>query len=211
MRDILESFLLGLSVGAGKCTLVCGPVLAGYFFATGRAWSSNLKTALLFCLWKALPYLVCGWAAGYFGREFHASLQAGHYQDWVRFAAGILMIIMAAVLVTAPMINQPACHAFHRVVVGRFNLGLMTTGLLMGFFPCPQFIGMLAYVALSLQDPIRGVVFAGVFAVGSSLPLLAGAALVGFFPGLLRNNKAELVFRWAGGIVIFIWAVGFLL
>lgn len=85
------ALLLGLSFGAGPCSIACLPYLGPVFMANGGGIRNSWRTLLPFSLGRLGGYTLLGTAAGWAGVLVQDWLDA----PWVRWVLGVATILVA--------------------------------------------------------------------------------------------------------------------
>jgi cytochrome c biogenesis protein CcdA len=172
--------ILGLIGATSPCQLTTN--LGALAYAAGRPGrGSAIGLALAYVAGKVTVYTLVGAAVALTGLQLQA--MAIPVAVVARRALGPLMVVVGLVLlgVWRPRfsLGHQLAARLRRRVEGTGATGAYVLGLLFSLAFCPTlfwlFFGLT--IPLALKSP-GGWAFAGLFAVGSSLPLLAVAALV---------------------------------
>lgn len=180
--ELGAAFLLGL-LGGVHCLGMCGPIALAV--AAGPS-AGRFRTVLNPCLYntgRVITYALLGVLVGLFG---HALRLAGLQQS-LSIAAGIAVLLGAAVHVGAPHLLHPGHawfawlaalkRAWARLFSQRSPAALVGIGLLNGLLPCGLVLVALAG-ATAAGTAAGGAAFMASFGAGTFLPML-GVSLAG--------------------------------
>ncbi|MCO4320649.1 sulfite exporter TauE/SafE family protein [Aliidiomarina quisquiliarum] len=197
--DYWAALLMGIA-GSGHCIAMCGG-LAG---AMGLQQSKT--RIVLYNLGRITSYMIAGVLVGsaFFGL---AQLQPS-FLIWMRIAAGIMMVLLAAYLlrinVALLWLERLGAVLWRRLQPWskKFNRNSQTShifaaGMLWGWLPCGLVYSALSWAALS-ASPVSGGFFMLLFGVGT-LPSMLFLGMVSHrMQHLLKSAK----FRWASSILL---------
>lgn len=191
---IWSSYLSGLVLGVGVCSLHCSLLLLPMAARLNATWQGGVRTAVMFGTGKSLVLCLYGGLAAVLGFLVHDFI--GH--AWISFAAGL----MAAAMGIWFLLQGGSCGCLAR----RGSPFLF--GVVDGAVPCAATSGFLLFLATQGGGMAHGMLNGLVFGLGTvSGPLIP---LCGLVPGLWRrlsqNRAAHLALRAVGAAVFFFWA-----
>lgn len=190
-----SSYLSGLVLGLGVCSLHCTLLLLPITARINSTWRGGVRTALLFSLAKVLVLAVYGGTAGLLGLLVYDLLN----HAWISFAAGMAVAAMGVWF----LLYSGSCGC----VAKRGSPFLL--GLVDGAVPCAATSGFLLYLATQGGSVAAGVLNGLAFGLGT----VTGPALLlcGVTPRLWRvlaaKRRAQLVLRATGAAVFLLWAL----
>ncbi|POQ98145.1 hypothetical protein AU468_14405 [Alkalispirochaeta sphaeroplastigenens] len=190
-----SSYLSGLILGLGICSLHCSLVLAPLVAHLHSTWRGGVRTALLFSLGKTIALTVYGGLAVLMGFLVYDIF----HHRWITFAAGMVVALLGIWF----LLYSGRCGCLMR---GGSPLVL---GLVDGAVPCAATSGFLLFLATRGGSPLLGMAGGFLFGLGTA----TGPALLicGLAPSLWRrlagNSRARLILRVAGSSILFLWAI----
>lgn len=200
----IKLFLLGLSLGAGPCLIVCAPILLPYIAATKKDWIEGLKSTVVFSLFRTLAYIVLGFisAVSYSFIERFISHESKYYISL--FAGAFVAIIGIILIVTKREIHLPVFKLLGKELLEKSTRSMPLLGLLVGFSPCLPMIGALMLIATDSTSALNGAFLGLSFGMGTFLsPLLLLGMAVGYIPQkVFKTASIQNTFRMICGILL---------
>ena len=189
-----SSYLSGLALGLGICTLHCALLLLPMTARINTTWQGGVRTAVLFGAGKTLALSLYGGFAAILGFLVYDLIN----NIWVSFAAGIAVAAMGVWF----LLNSDSCGGLSRKG-SPFLLGAID-----GAVPCPATTGFLLFLVSQGVDVADGVLYGLIFGLGTATgPLLVVCGLVPrFWRRLSGMRSAQLILRTVGAGVFFTWA-----
>ncbi|MEJ2621497.1 MAG: sulfite exporter TauE/SafE family protein [Candidatus Thiodiazotropha sp.] len=195
-----SALLLGLSFGAGPCTIACLPYLGPVFIGSGQHDRGAWRTLLPFSLGRITGYTLLAGAAGWAGLWVEDLVA----EPWVRWFLGGATILVALSIIFRRQSKpcESACQASLSMAPGEIssNLtlvplsrkGLPSSLYLMGFGmalnPCAPLTTLILAAATS-ASLLNGVVLGAGFAMGAVfLPTLIFATGLAHFAQQVRHH-----------------------
>lgn len=202
--DVLAAFIMGLA-GSGHCLAMCGG-LAG-----AMGYNQSPLRLLMYNLGRISSYLIAGALVGsavFVATQFNQSLLI-----WVRFGAGLMMILLALYLTRVWMLLsflekagailwrqlQPLTRQFPPNAP---TPKLFLAGMLWGWLPCGLVYSALAWAALS-GNHVNGALTMLAFGLGT----LPSMLIFGLFSRTLSNVVRSTSFRWIAGGMMLVYGV----
>lgn len=194
MYMLWSTYLSGLVLGLGVCSLHCTLVLLPVTARLNTTWRGGVATAALFSLGKITVLTVYGGAAGVLGLLLYDLLN----NAWISFFTGMAVAATGVWF----LLYSGTCGCIAR----RGSPVLL--GLADGAVPCAATTGFLLYLASQGGSIGHGLMNGLVFGLGTATgPLLL---VCGVAPRIWRrfagNRRALLVLRIVGSSVFFLWA-----
>ena len=191
---IWSSYLSGLVLGVGVCSLHCSLLLLPMTARLNTTWQGGIRTALLFSAGKSLVLSLYGGLAVALGLLVYDLLN----HIWISFAAGLAVAAMGVWF----LLYSGSCGCLAR----RGSPFLF--GVVDGAVPCAATSGFLLFVATQGGGVAYGMLNGLLFGLGTaSGPLLL---LCGLVPRVWRRlsgrRTAHLALRAVGATVFFLWA-----
>ena len=189
-----SSYLSGLVLGLGVCTLHCALLLLPMTARLNTTWRGGVRTAVLFGAGKSLALSTYGGLAVILGFLVYDLIN----NVWVSFAAGIAVAGIGVWF----LLHSGSCGGLARKG-SPFVLGLID-----GAVPCPATTGFLLFLATQGLGFGSGMLHGLIFGLGTAIgPLLI---LCGLMPRFWRRlsgaRSAQLALRAVGSAVLFLWA-----
>lgn len=191
---IVSAMLLGILGAAAPCQLSQSVGMLA-FLGRRQPGRSRWGAALAYVAGKATVYTVLGLIALAIGRGFATSSIPAFI--WARKILGPLMIVIGLAMAGAIKLSWSAGYELAatlraRIVWQRRGAPFFL-GTAFGFAFCPTlftlFFGLLIPLSLGRPD---GVVYPGLFALGTALPLLALLGLLSLGGGSMRGYAQQI-------------------
>jgi len=192
-----EGFVVGLAA-SGSCLATCAPALVPVLAEQGSRGSGPWRALLGFLSGRALGYIVVLSAAAALGRE------VGPAHVGMRYAAGVAMVVLAAVVGLYAMgVNVPEARVCRWTAKWEFTARApVAFGLLVGLSPCAPLLLECAAVARGANASVAAA-HAAAFIVATSIPTV-GLAVFG-----LKGVATRIVgFARAASAVAAVWFLG---
>lgn len=179
---ILSAFLLGIMTSISPCPLATNITAIAYIAKDVKSARQTIVSGLLYTLGRAISYTLLATLI-YFGLS---SLEVSRlFQGWGDKVLGPLLIIIGLFMLGAVKINYFSSNKYlDRVKVWlseRGYLGSLVLGMLFAFAFCPYsgvlFFGILIPLVL---ESSASLLLPPLFALGTSLPVIAFAFLIAF-------------------------------
>jgi len=194
----LQLFSIGFSFGiAGQCIASCTPVILTYLCATKKAWFPACMDICVFLTGRFLAYIVLGFLTG-LGLSFLRQCIDSRLTHSLRFAGGLVTILMGLSIVFFKEKNNPWCRLIQEKTTGFGSLCLL--GFIAGISPCVPLVTLLTEVALMSKNIYDSVWYAFSFACGISfatfLVLASLGAMVTWLPKkIIKSKISEIIFK----------------
>jgi hypothetical protein len=204
MDIALEVFMTGLALGVSRCLIACAPMVVIFIAGTTKNWRQGLKAAAVFSLSRLSAYVLLGLLAGLGGLSFSQRIQ-GAMAEWIWIGTGIFIVLVGVLMVLGKEPRIHLCKVLFKNTVSNSFLTMALLGLLTAFVSfCPAMIGILAYIAFMVQEPLKGAFLGLCFGLGSAVitPLVAIGVLASVIPSaILKNQKILAVFQRCCGLL----------
>ena len=214
MSVTAELFIAGLTLGASQCMLSCVPMLTLYVAGTREGWREGLKATLIFSFSRLLTYVVLGLLAGFLGTLLADFLQSPGFGNYVWISAGAVLCLLGALVILGKEPRFHFCRALSQHTVNDNTKSMALLGILVGMAPCAPLIGILTYIAFTVQDSWLGAVYALCFGIGTTIitPIVVLGVLSSIVPRLLfKNQKVLDIFRRACGLLLIFFGTRLIL
>ena len=191
---IWSSYLSGLALGVGVCSLHCSLLLLPMTARLNTTWQGGVRTAVLFSAGKSLVLAAYGALAAALGLLVYDLLN----NIWISFAAGLAVAGMGIWF----LLYSGSCGCLAR----RGSPFLF--GLVDGAVPCAATSGFLLYLATQGGGVAFGALNGLLFGLGTaSGPLLLVCGIVPrFWRRVAQKRSALLALRVVGAAVFLVWA-----
>ncbi|AFG36985.1 hypothetical protein Spiaf_0896 [Spirochaeta africana DSM 8902] len=192
---IWSSFLSGLVLGLGVCSLHCSLILLPMMARLNSDWRGGVQTALLFGIGKVIALSVYGGLAALLGLLVYDLL----HHAWISLIAGM---VVAAVGVWF-LFKSGSCSCSAR------RGSPLLLGLVDGVVPCAATTGFILFISTQGYSLVSGLLSGMAFGVGTSTgPVLLVSGLAPrVWKRLAGRRHAQLVLRGVGAAVFFAWAL----
>lgn len=207
----MESIHLGVAFAAGFASFIspcCLPLYPSYLsYITGLSLNT-LKTegrvmvrarvmshTLAFLLGLSLVFYSLGFGAGAIGVWFNS------YRDWIRLAAGCVMILMGLVLsglFTPSLLMREWKPAARRRPAGYAGAVLLGIGFAAGWSPCVGPV-LASIIAMATSEPTAWFQLMTAYTAGFALPFLGFAFSISSIRRLIPH--AGWIMKAGGGVL----------
>lgn len=206
---VVSAMLFGLLGATSPCQLTTNASALAYVARGAGDGRFVARSTLAYLLGKALVYTVLGVAVILVGRQLAQSTIP--IVIIARKILGPLMVLLGLYLLGMVPLRFSLGHSLSGWVekrAGSGTTGAFLLGTAFSFAFCPTlfllFFGLT--IPLALASPL-GVVYPGVFALGTTLPLLGFAALLALGAGATKGyvagaRRVDAVLRPAAGIIL---------
>ena len=202
--DLIAALIMGLA-GSGHCLAMCGG-LAG-----AMGYNQSPMRLLIYNLGRISTYCIAGALVG--SAVFAVTQISSDLLIWVRFAAGIMMILLALYLTRVWMLlsflEKGGALLWRRLrpLTRLFPPNAPTpklyfAGMLWGWLPCGLVYSALSWAALS-GHYTTGALTMLAFGLGT----LPSMLIFGLFSRKLSMIVQSTGFRWVAGGLMFIYGV----
>jgi len=202
LSNSLRLLAAGFTMGWGPCLTYTAPLLLPYIGATKGDWKDGLKISLAFSIGRLLALAILGGAATVAFR-FINQFFPPHRSGWLYLIAASFMIAMGILII----LGKGFRLHIGKGILDKGMKSMFLFGFLMGIAPCVPYVAILTYIACVAEDAIlAGILYAGLFAIGTAVAPMVLGTLMGIVPGkLLRSAKLYKTFQVACGIVLVLF------
>lgn len=200
----LSAALVAGIAGSAHCFVMCGGLAGALSMRTRIATAggtSVLRDACLYQLGRLSGYTLAGALFGLLGTTLQSSVDLPGLAAMVRFAGGMLVVLVAIRLLCGwnllAWIEQWGArfwkhlHPLVRSVASGRGVGRsLLLGLLWGWLPCGLVYSMLLFAALS-GDALRGAAIMLAFGVGTLPAMLTSSVFASQLNRLLSRHGAR--------------------
>ena len=213
---LLYAFAIGMVTAIGPCPLSANITAIAYVSSKFADSKNTMLAGAMYTIGRALTYTVIGLLAYMFGTTVMES--APSLQDYESIIIGVLLLVVGIIMLelVKPNISigdglkeKYGLKLSDKGVLGAFGLGAIFA---LAFCPytAVMFFGLL--VPLSLSSGIIGTSFPLLFGIGTGLPVLVFAILLGISATFAKTyiNKivrAEPYVRKALGAVFILYGL----
>lgn len=205
MSIAIELFTAGLVLGASQCVVSCAPMLALYVAGTREGWREGLRATLIFSFSRLFAYVLLGLGAGFLGMLLDNFLRSPGFGSYLWISAGALVSLLGVLVILGKEPRFHFCQALSQHTVKDSTKSMALLGFIVGVAPCAPLLGILTYIALSVEDPLLGAIYAFCFGVGTAIitPIVLLGVLSSVAPRLLfKNPKILDIFRRSCGLLL---------
>ena len=216
---LIAAFVAGLA-GSAHCFAMCG----GFAGALGVRAHQHARSpldrslrALTYQLGRVGGYAGLGAIGGTFGHSAHWALNFTRFEPALRIVAGVLMLLIAARVLTRrnafASLERAAAKLWvrlqplaKRASLGTGSLSSILMGLLWGLLPCGLVYSMLL-VTLTTESPMDGATVMIAFGLGT-LPAMAASSIT--LSGSWQRSRPQWL-RKATGVLLLtfgVWMIG---
>lgn len=203
-------FLSGLALGVGPCMFFCLPLLVPLVAGTREGWMEGLKATLAFSLSRLLAYTLLGLVAGLSGELLVGLLGRTEFSLYVWVVGGLFISLLGVLILMGVEPKTAPCRLLMRYTIDDGLKSLVFLGFLVGITPCAPLLGILTYIALSVETSLVGAFYALCFGLGASIttPITVLGVVAGVAPRLVFKDPRiyELFKRSCGLILVLLGA-----
>lgn len=207
MINLIELFIVGISMAFGPCLFFCTPIVLSYIAGTQDNWQKGFKSILIFSLSRAFIYVLLGLLAGLFGKILTTSLDK--YSLTIYFIGGIFISLSGILILLGKNPNLHLCQTLRKYSVENDIRSSIILGIIIGLLPCTPLLGILVYISLISEDLWHGTFLGLSFGVGTIIsPLIIFGIVVSSLPKkIIKNPKTFEIFKKACGFLLFLFGV----
>lgn len=211
----LSAALIAGIAGSAHCFAMCGGLAGALSMRVGAANGalSALRDASLYQLGRVTGYTVAGAIVGTLGNAIQAATNISKVASTMRFAAGVLVILVAMrvlsgwnALVWLERLGARFWKAIHpmvnRAAKERGMSRSLLLGLLWGWLPCGLVYSMLLFSALS-GDAAHGAAIMLAFGMGTLPAMLASSVLAAQLNSWLKRHGT----RQLSGALLLVFGI----
>jgi len=205
MSIAVELFTAGLVLGASQCVISCVPMLVLYVAGTREGWKEGLKATLIFSFSRLFAYVLLGLVAGFSGMFLADLLQNPEFGSYLWISAGAFLSLLGVLVILGKEPRFYLCRALSQHTVSDSTKSMALLGFIVGVAPCAPLLGILTYIAFSVESPLVGAFYALCFGVGTAIitPIVILGVLASVVPRLLfKSPKLLDIFRRACGLLL---------
>jgi cytochrome c-type biogenesis protein len=199
MAGLLASFLAGFLFSFNPVAFAAIPVSLAYVMKAHEIRRAMLYGSM-FILGMVVIHVLLGLVAGLGGQWVKSLL--GRY--WGLYL-GPLLIILGAIWLGWIRIKLPALRMQVKPVsgaVGAFLLGIPFSLAVCPF--CTPALLILLGVAATIGEPLYALTLLLAFALGRAVPILIGAAAIGWLESIRFLGRYQKAFEIIGGVVLIL-------
>ena len=122
---------------------------------------------------------------------------------WLYLIVAFFMIIIGTFIILGKGLKMPV----GKRILDKGSESMFLFGFLMGIAPCVPYVAILTYIACIAENTIlAGILYAAVFATGTSIAPIVLGTLMGIIPArLFRREKFLNIFQVACGAVLLLF------
>lgn len=199
-----ELFILGAAAAFSTCSTACLPLFLTMIIGRWATFTAVLTAACILALPRLVVFAALGGAAvgiGYTVLSFF-----GEHQRLLLLAAGAIIFGLGLLFVLAPG-GGPSRSICLTGRTPRNWWDLVLLGAVMAAIPCPPHLAVLAFIGVQNLNLTSGVVAAGAFALGKTVPLLLCSALAGTARQRFRHWLQGSWVRRVAGVMMLLMAL----
>jgi sulfite exporter TauE/SafE len=199
LSDSSQLLIAGFSMGWGPCLVYSAPLLLPYIGATRRNWQDGLRVALAFSTGRLLALAVLGGLATFVFGAINRFFPP-HRSCFLHLVIALFMIGMGILIILGKGLRL---H-IGEMIFKRGTESIFIIGFIVGIAPCGPYVAILTYIACVAENVfIKGVLYAGVFALGTAVAPVVLGTLVGIIPQkFLKSDKLIKIFQIVCGAII---------
>ena len=207
MINLIELFMIGITMAFGPCLFFCSPIVLSYIGGTQDNWQKGFKSVLIFSLSRAFIYVLLGTLAGLFGKILTTSLDKCGLI--IYFIGGALISLSGILILMGKNPNLHLCQILRKYTIENDIRSSIILGIIIGLLPCTPLLGILVYISLISKDLWQGALLGFSFGVGTIIsPLIVFGILVGSLPKIIiKSPKIFDIFKKACGFLLFLFGV----
>ncbi|MBA7494417.1 Thiol:disulfide interchange protein DsbD [subsurface metagenome] len=207
MINLIELFMIGITMAFGPCLFFCTPIVLSYIAGTQDSGRKGFKSVLIFSLSRAFIYVLLGLLAGFFGKMLTTTLDK--YSLTIYFIGGIFISLSGILILLGKNPNLHLCQILRKYTVEDDIRNTIILGIIIGLLPCTPLLGILVYISLVSKDLWQGALLGLSFGVGTMIsPLIIFGILVSTLPKIImKNSKTFEIFKKACGFLLFLFGV----
>ncbi len=198
----VKLLIAGFSMGWGPCLTFTAPLLLPYIGATKRDWQGGLKVGLVFSIGRLLALTILGGLATVafsFINKFFPPQKSG----WLYLIVAFFMITIGIFII----LGKGFKRHIGKSILDKGLKSMFLFGFLMGIAPCVPYVAILTYIGCAAENiPLKGMLYAALFAAGTAIAPIVLGALMGIIPGkLFRSDKLLKIFQIVCGVVLLVF------
>ncbi|GAG45389.1 unnamed protein product, partial [marine sediment metagenome] len=134
MINLIELFMIGITMAFGPCLFFCTPIILSYVAGTQDSGRKGFKSVLIFSLSRAFIYVLLGLLAGFFGKMLTTTLDK--YSLTIYFIGGIFISLSGILILLGKNPNLHLCQILRKYTVGDDIRNTIILGIIIGLLPC---------------------------------------------------------------------------
>lgn len=205
-ENSLKLFTTGLLMGIGPCLGHCAPFLLSYVLGTKKGWKDGLKTGAYFIAGQIFALFLLGIIATLAFR-FINKFTYGLGVNYLYLILGIFILLMGIFVILKKELPIPGKIKIYQYLLNKSIPAVSLVGFLMGIIPCGYLLGILAYISAISNNFLEGGMYAGIYGLGSMLPLIAGTTITGIIPGVFSSARSKFILRMISGTILIIFGI----
>ena len=207
MINLVELFMIGITMAFGPCLFFCTPIVLSYIAGTQDSGRKGFKSVLIFSLSRAFICVLLGTLAGFFGEILTTTLDK--YGLTIYIIGGTFISLSGILILLGKNPNLHFCQISRKYTVENDVRSSIILGIIIGLLPCAPLLGILVYISLISKDLWQGALLGLSFGVGTMIsPLIIFGILVSSLPKIImKNSKTFEIFKKACGFLLFLFGV----
>jgi len=207
MTNLIELFMIGITMAFGPCLFFCTPIVLSYIAGTQDSGRKGFKSVLIFSLSRAFIYVLLGLLAGFLGKMLTTTLDK--YSLTIYFIGGIFISLSGILILMGKNPNLHLCQILRKYTDEDDIGNTIILGIIVGLLPCTPLLGILVYISLVSKDLWQGALLGLSFGVGTMIsPLIIFGIAVSALPKIImKNPKTFKIFKKACGFLLFLFGV----
>ncbi|MGD2142291.1 MAG: sulfite exporter TauE/SafE family protein [Candidatus Bathyarchaeota archaeon] len=206
----LELFLSGLALGTGPCLFFCFPILIPFVAGTREGWMKGLIATLIFSVSRLFAYVLLGMLTGLTGELLLRFISQTEFSLYVWIFGGLFISLLGVLILLGEGHALIPSWLPKRFTIEDDLRSLALLGFIVGITPCAPLLGVLTYIALSVESPLVGIYYALSFGLGASIttPLILAGIFAGGAPSLIfKTPRIHKLFKRSCGFILIILGV----
>jgi len=207
MINLIELFMIGITMAFGPCLFFCTPIVLSYIAGTQDSGRKGFKSVLIFSLSRAFIYVLLGLLAGFLGRMLTTTLDK--YSLPIYIIGGTFISLSGILILLGKNPNLHLCQILRKYTVEDNIRNTIILGIIIGLLPCTPLLGILVYISLTSKDLWQGALLGLSFGIGTIIsPLIIFGIVVSSLPKkIIKNPKIFEIFKKACGFLLFLFGV----
>ena len=207
MINLIELFMIGITMAFGPCLFFCTPIVLSYIAGTQDSGRKGFKSVLIFSLSRAFIYVLLGLLAGFLGRMLTTTLDK--YSLPIYIIGGTFISLSGILILLGKNPNLHLCQILRKYTVEDNIRNTIILGIIIGLLPCTPLLGILVYISLTSKNLWQGALLGLSFGIGTIIsPLIIFGIVVSSLPKkIIKNPKIFEIFKKACGFLLFLFGV----